>query len=305
MRKAKVTVPAVCTNIGPGIDSLALALGLHVTVTLVERDDTHFQIDSYGEDFAELPSDCFHPVMFAAIRVFQRLEEAPLGLRIDVRNAIPMGAGLGAEEAMTVAGLVGANSLMGTPLQRDELLRIGAEIVGSEHGLVAAMLGGLTASVADSKGVIHDRIDVEPFQVLVVVPVLEDYAVSRLQWPVSVDMADALYNLGRQVLFTEALRSQDFTVLGRVMGDHLLEPYLARHIPGFQQVRESARKLGAAGVTICGNGPALLVLAKANHYRIGDAMQAVFDELNVLSRVWTLTVDTQGVVVTAAEIHPR
>ncbi len=301
MRKAKVTVPAVSTNLGPGVQSLGLALGLHLTATLIERGDTRLVIESHGEGSADLTPDCYHPVMYAAIRVFQRLEDSPLGLRVDVQNMIPLNSGLGAEAAMTVAGLVGANNLMGTPLSRDNLIAMGAELMGRPDGVIAAMLGGLTLSAAGDGGGLYRRIDVEPLRVVVVVPQLDDYDPAVIPLPKTVALADAVYNLGRQVLVADALRTSDFELLGQAMDDRLLRPHLSAHIPGLAEAFEAARRAGAVAVTVSGEGPALLAFALYNHYKIADAIQSVFDRHDIMSRAWTLPVDTQGVVITAAE----
>lgn len=305
MRKARVTVPAVCTNLGPGIESLGLALGLHVSAAFVERSDSTLLIETHGEGGADLPADCYHPVMYAAVRVFQQVEDSPLGLRLDVRNAIPLNIGLGAEEAMTVAGLIGANNLMGMPLTRDDLIALGVEILGRADGLVAAMLGGLTIAARGGSGAVFQRVDVAPLKVLVVVPQLEHYDPEDLSLPETIAYADAVANIGRAELMVEALRGGDFRLLSQVLTDQVLDPYLGEHIPGYREAVDAALKSGALGVTISGNGPALLIFAAANHYRIADAVQSIFDSRDILSRVWTLLVDTQGVVVTAAEMHPE
>ncbi len=302
MRKAKVTVPAVCTNLGPGVESLSLALGMHVTATFVERSDSQLIIETHGEDSADLTPDCYHPVMYAAIQVFQRVEDSPTGVRIDIRNGIPLQSGLGGEEAMTIAGLIGANSLMGNPLERADLLAMGTEIMGRADGLLGAMLGGLTISAAGSEGaVLYRRIDVSPLKVLVVLPEIADYDPETIQLSRKVDVDDALFNLGRYGLVIEALRTGDFDLLGQAWSDRLLTPLVERAIPSYAEVVRTAREAGATAVTISGQGPALLVFALANHYKIADAIQTVFDARDVLSRVWTPTIDTQGVVVTAAE----
>ena len=305
MRKAKVTVPAVSTNLGPGVESLGLALSIHVTATFLERSDSQLLIETHGEDSADLSPDCYHPVMYAAIRVFQQLEDSPAGLRIDIRNAIPLQSGLGAEEAMTVAGLIGANSLMGNPLERDELLAIGAEIMGRADGLIGAMLGGLTLCAADADGPpLYRRLNVSPYKVLIILPQIVDYETDLVHPPAKLNAEDALFNLGRLGLAVEALREGDFELLGRAFHDRLLTPALEHTIPGYHEAIQAAYDAGAAAVTVSGQGPALLAFTLFNHYKIADAVQSVFDTRDILSRVWTLTVDTQGVVVTAAETLP-
>jgi homoserine kinase len=305
MRKAKVTVPAVSTNLGPGVESLGLALSMHVTATFVERSDSQLLIETHGEDSADLSPDCYHPVMYAAIRVFQRLEDSPAGLRIDIRNAIPLQSGLGAEEAMTVAGLIGANSLMGNPLERDELLAIGAEIMGRADGLIGAMLGGLTMCAAEEEGpLLYRRMSITPYKVLIILPQITDYEAELVQPAAKLNAKDALFNLGHLALAVEALREGDFELMGRTFHDRLLTPALEHTIPGYHQAIQAAYDAGAAAVTVSGQGPALVVFTLFNHYKIADAVQSVFDTRDILSRVWTLTVDTQGVVVTAAETLP-
>lgn len=304
MRKVIVTVPAVSTNLGPGLGSLGLALGLHVTAAFLERNDTQLLVETHGEGGSDLSPDCYHPVMYAAVRVFQRVEDAPLGLRVDVRNRIPVDVGLGAEDAMTVAGLVGANNLLGMPLSREELVLLGGEILDRADGVAAAMLGGLVVTARTDQRPVFRRVNVPTFKVLLVTPQLDSYAEVVSALPDSVSFAAALKNLGRQALVVEALRSEDFELLGSVLMDDLLEPGLVRHIPAFAAARQAALDAGAVGVTISGRGPSLVVFATGNHYRIADAVQSVFDEQGVLSRVWTVPVDTQGVVVTAADLTP-
>lgn len=305
MRKAKVTVPAVCTNLGPGVESLGLALGLHLNATLIERSDTRVVIDSHGEGASELTPDAYHPVMYAAIRVFQKLEDSPLGLRIDVENKIPLKSGLGAEAAMAVAGLVGANNLMGTPLQQNELIALGAELLDRPDGVIAALLGGLTISASGNGDFLYRRVDVGSLRVVIVLPEVEGYDPEVIGRPDEVALVDAVYNLGRQALVADALRTNDFDLLGKALDDRLLRPRMEAHIPALIPAIEAAKEAGAVAVTVSGEGPALLIFALYNHYRIADAVQAVFDEHDVMSRAWTLPVDTQGVVITAAETLSR
>ncbi|MBN1964959.1 MAG: homoserine kinase, partial [Anaerolineae bacterium] len=252
MRKAKVTVPAASTNLGPGIESLGLALNLYVTATFIERNDTRLVIDSSGEDIATLSPDCLHPVMYAAVRVFQRLENGPLGLRIHVENSIPLGVGLGGRAAMTVAGLIGANNLMDMPLGRDQLVALGTELLGHADGLVTAMLGGLTVSAAGGESVLYRRLELgKRPQVVVAVPRLPEYGPDRIVRPLIVDLPDAVHNLGRVALVVDALRTGDFDLLAQALDDRLLRAQFSKRIPGFDAAVYAAREAGAAAVTVC------------------------------------------------------
>jgi homoserine kinase len=146
--------------------------------------------------------------------------------------------------------------------------------------------------------------NISPYKVLIILPQIADYDADLIRPAAKLNAEDALFNLGRLALAVEALRDGDFELLGRTFHDRLLTPALERTIPGFHEAIEAAYEAGAAAVTVSGLGPAFLVFTLFNHYKIADAVQSVFDTRDILSRVWTLTVDTQGVVVTAAETLP-
>ena len=134
MHKVNVSVPAVSTNIGPGLDVLGLALNLRNVVEMSLTYDDRLRVEVRGEGTGILPENVHNPVMAAAIRLFQALEQAPPGLNVVCANAIPLDAGLGARTALIVGGLVGANNLLGGPFQREVLHPVGfAEVEGTDH----------------------------------------------------------------------------------------------------------------------------------------------------------------------------
>lgn len=300
MRTAKISVPAVSANLGPGMQSVGLALALHVSVTLSERRDTRLLVDMRGEGSTQLPPDVNNPVIYAAVRVFQRMEDAPLGLHADIRNQIPLGVGLGSQHALTVAGLVGANVLMESPLSRDELITIGAELTGRPDSIVAAMLGGLTVTSRDEGRILARRMEVVPLKLIVVAPRILDYDPALQDVPVP-SIPAAVHNLGRVALLVDALRRGDFDLLAQTLDDQLLEPHLAGRIPGFNAAVQAAKAAGAVGVSISGDGPALLIFALYNHRVITSRVEAAFNEAGFDARSWVLAADTQGVVISAAE----
>jgi homoserine kinase len=299
MTIVRVTIPATSANLGPGFDCLGLALGLHNVIEMVEIAQG-LAIEISGEGGNTLPLDQRNVVVRAANALFDRVGQRPTGLYIAQGNDIPAGSGMGSSAAALVGGLVGANMLIGEPLGRDELLQMAVELEGHPDNVSPAMLGGLVMSSFTEDGFAARRIAMPGMQVAVVLPsVITSTREQRAALPQQVSMKDAVANIGRALLVTEALREADYDLLNRVMKDRLHEPYRRKSIPGFQQVLNAAYEAGAAAVVISGAGPSVIAFGAENHKAIVAAMiQAFRDKGNVSARGWVLPVDSQGVRVT-------
>ncbi len=302
MRRVKITLPATVTNLGPGIHSLGLALGLYTTVEITERTDEALVVEPEGEGAGRYSVGLQHPVVLALIQVCQRLERAPLGLTVKISNQIPLGSGLGAEAAFLIAGIIGANNLLGNPLSRAEVLDMAAQISKRPDHTVTAILGGLTASMSNAGALVYKTFPVSAPKVIVVLPQLDPYPLSdHTAPPERVSFEDAVYNISRIPLLLDAFRSGDLGQLGQLMQDKLLTPVLRPHISGYEQVAEAARQAGAQAISLCGSGPALAVFASTGHKKLAEAIEVAFESAGVKSRSWVVSVDTQGVVVSIAQ----
>ncbi len=300
MRKVKITLPATVTNLGPGVHTLGLALGLYTTVEITERSDEALVVEPEGEGAGHYSIGLQHPVVLALIRVFQRLERAPLGLTVKITNQIPVASGLGAEAAFQVAGVVSANNLLGNSLSRAEVLEMAAQLSRRPDHTVTAILGGLTASFVNADTLIYRTFPVSSPRVVVVLPAIDNYP-DDAGAPERVTFDDAVHNLNRIPLLVEALRSGDLVQIGRLMDDKILAPLLRPHISGYDHVVAIAHRAGAKAITISGNGPALVAFASSGHKKLAEAMEAAFENAGVRARSWIVPVDTQGVVVSIAQ----
>ncbi len=298
MRKIRITLPATATSLGPGVNSLGLALGLYCTVEISERRDETLLVETDGEGAGRYPVGLRHPVTLGMMRVFQRQERAPLGLTVRVTNHIPPDSGLGAEAVLWVAGIIGANNLLGNPFSRRTVLDLAARVTRQPDSAITAILGGLTASVLDEDTLIYRTFSAAPLTVVVVLPQLEHYAADM--HPERMPLADALFNISRVPLLLDALRDGDLKLIAQVLQDRLRLPHLKPQIPGYDRAVEMALRTGAAAVTLCGSGPALIAFAETEHRRIATAIELAFEDVGIAARSWVLPVDTQGVVVSVA-----
>ncbi len=299
MYKVKITLPAAVTNLGPGLNSLGLALGLYTTVEISRRNDEALVVETEGEGAGRYGMGLRHPVALAMMRVFQKQERTVLGLTVKISNHIPINSGLGAEAAFWVAGVIGANNMLGAVYNRAQILEITAQVSGMPTQTVTSILGGLTTSLMNGDSLTYRALPTAGFMAIVALPELDAYDVTKVK-PERVPLYDALYNLSRTPLLVEALRAGDLKLLAQVLDDRLHMPYVKSHVTGYDHVAEMARRAGAQVVTLCGDGPAMIAFADNNHKKIATTMEVAFENAGVRARTWVVSVDTQGVVVSVA-----
>jgi homoserine kinase len=301
MYRVKITLPATITDLGPGLGSLGLAIGLYTTVELSLRDDQQLIVDTEGEGTGGYGIGLRHPVALAIMRVFQQQERAILGLNVKVHNQIPINSGLGAEAAFWVAGVIGANNMLSTPYKRADLTAIAAQISGLTCQTITSIMGGLTASFMNTDGPIYRALPVRSLYVAIVLPELERYQsdIATVK-PERVPLTDALFNLSRVPLLVEALRTGDIDLISQLIDDRLHVPFLKSFIQGYDDAVEAARAAGALAVTLSGDGPAMIAFARANHDEIATQMKLAFVPHGIKARSWIVPIDTQGVVISVA-----
>jgi homoserine kinase len=303
MPPVTVRVPATTANLGPGFDCLGLALDLWNQAAF-SLHGAGIRLEIQGEGAGQLPENAENLLFQALTRVYQACgQPLPPGLHIRCRNRIPLGSGLGSSAAAILAGLLGANALLGSPLSSAELLRIGTDMEGHADNLGAALLGGLVivASQPDKQGeagrksFILKKISIPPPAVAVAIPRLElSTRAARAALPAQVPLADAVYNLGRTALVIEALRQGDLELLGQVMDDHLHQPYRLPLIPGAAQALQAARQAGASAAALSGAGPAIAAFSHGGAEAIAAAMAAAFQQAGVPARGLALRVSDAG-----------
>ncbi|OLB74479.1 MAG: homoserine kinase [Actinobacteria bacterium 13_2_20CM_2_71_6] len=147
----RVRVPATSANLGPGFDSLGLALRLYDEVT-AQVTGTGIRVRVTGEGAGELPEDESHLVVRCALDTFDRLGGRPPGLALTCHNSIPQARGLGSSSAAIVAGILAARALVegGTEkLDDPAVLRLASEIEGHPDNVAPCLLGGFTIAWED------------------------------------------------------------------------------------------------------------------------------------------------------------
>lgn len=298
MYKVQVNVPAALHHLGPGLNTLGLALSLHVHIEMTTRSDGELTITLLGEGKDSLPTNFRNPVLKAAARLFQLREAAPAGLNIVIENRIPLGVGLDAEAALLIGGLVAANNVIDGGFDQHDIINLAQEIGISHISALTAVLGGLNICLDDGER-FHKSLEPPPLKIVLVAPRLPDYAaLTQNLMPQTVSLRDAAFNIGRSIFLIDALMAGDFDMLSSAIQDHLYQEAFIAQIPGYAQAVEAAKASGAAAVTLASTGPGVIAFAPYNHALIADAMSQAFQQAGVSEcRTWTLGIDGQGVTV--------
>ncbi len=190
-----------------------------------------------------------------------------------------MARGLGSSSACIVAGLVGANTLLGNPLNPDEIVDLAAQIEGHPDNTAPALLGGIVTAVFDGKKV--HWVKQEVYTKLKFAAIIPDFELktekARACLPSEVAHKDAVYNLSRAALFSASLLTGKFENLRTAVHDKLHQPYRMELIPNAREVFDIAYNHGAYGVYISGAGPTIVAIADENNTYFAGKMKFSLD----------------------------
>jgi homoserine kinase len=285
-----VDVPATTANIGPGFDCLGAALDLanRFVLDVIEGDGERFDLIIEGSEGTHLRGGPDNLVYRAAQRVWREAGEEPVALRARVELAVPPARGLGSSATAIVAGLVGANALMGEPLSREKLLELAIDLEGHPDNVVPSLVGGLclTARAASQRWRVLRCEWSERVKAVVAIPGIRlSTSEARRALPRSIPIQDAVINLGALTLLLQGLRTGSGDLISDGLHDRLHEPYRWGLIQGGRTVREAALSAGAWGCVISGAGPTLLALCSEERAEgVGEAMVAAWQGEGVSSK---------------------
>jgi homoserine kinase len=303
-----VRAPATSANLGPGFDSLALALALHdVTVARVTSGGLNIEVSGEGSDTAGQGEA--HLVARAMRATFDRLGGQPPGIALRSRNAIPHGRGLGSSAAAIVTGVLAARGLVrGGPerLPDHEVLTLAAGLEGHPDNVAACLAGSLTIAWTSGPAAGEGNTAATPSAVhMVRLTVLEQIrpvlcvpgqvlatATARGALPPTVPHQDAAANSARSALLVAALTQTPAVLLDATV-DYLHQGYRAEVLPQAADLLGRLRAEGVAAV-LSGAGPAVLAFTVAGTGPGPDLVDSIAAETGTVWRISPLDVDLHG-----------
>lgn len=281
-----IKVPSTSANLGPGFDALGLALDLWNESTFELADD--FTVYIEGEGNNRLHPGRKNMIVRTAQKFADHVGKKLPSFIVRCDNRIPLGSGLGSSAAATLTGILAANILTDSNLSDDEILGIATEIEGHPDNVAPALMGGLVVSTVNDQKVLARKLPIAPLHITVVLPDFHfPTKEARNSLPRKVKMQDAVHNISRAVLVTEAFRSGDLSLLSEAMTDMLHQPYRMPLIPGAKEAMQAMKAEGASAVALSGAGPSLIAFTKEEPL-IQDIKQK-FEETSFEARLYGVT----------------
>ncbi|GGO62580.1 homoserine kinase [Microbacterium nanhaiense] len=301
MRTVEVRVPATSANLGPGFDTLGLALSIYDELTVSALDGHEIDIAVEGTGAAEIPTDASNLILRTIRYAYEAVGRQAPGIRIRARNGIPHGRGLGSSGSAVVAGLLAAKGLLdGVATFSDaDLLRLATEIEGHPDNVAPALFGGLTIAWTDDEMPRHKKLLVHRgVSPLVFVPDRTmSTSTARSVLDPAVSREDAVFNVSRSALLIAAL-TQSPDLLMAATEDRLHQNSRAAAMPETDSLVRALRAAGFAAV-VSGAGPSVLVLADGPGRRL-DAVAVADAHTSGTWQPLMLAVDFLGGTVRAS-----
>jgi len=303
VRSVRIHVPCSTSNLGPGYDSIGLALGLSNEFDF-ERIPSGVEIVLRGTGIDSLESGEQNRTYRAFRAVHERAGEPPPGVRIVQQNRVPIARGLGGSATAVLAGTTAGLLFAGADASPSVVLDHSIAIETHPDNLTPSLVGGLTVSSVDDGHVTFVR--VTPPSELTTVTLIPDRVLetgaARRVVPETFSRDDVVFNIRGAAMLMAALAVGDLDPLRLAMRDRLHQPYRVPLLPGMDDIFAAALRAGSPGVALSGAGSGIFAFAYPDAAEgIGEAMQREARKHGIDSYALHLPIDHRGLQIVSVE----
>ena len=288
----RVTVPASTANIGPGFDTLGLALNMYNMYTF-EETESGLQIEGCPDEYINEENLVYKAFIITAKEIGKNVK----GLKISLKTEIPVSRGLGSSSACIVGGVYGANALFNGNLTKDELFKIAVKIEGHPDNIAPAVYGGLTASIVEDDMPYCMKYNLnEKLKFCALIPDFETSTCeARKLLPKDVSYKDAVFNVSRVAVLLKALEEGNLQIINVALKDRLHHQYRKTLIHECDEIKKISIENGSAAIFISGSGPTLMNIIENPEFT--NRIKGSIMELKHNWVVKFLQADTEGATV--------
>ncbi len=300
MNSVTVRAPATTANLGPGFDSIGMALDIWNELTITRGK---FSVSTTGEGADLVPQDTRNLIVTGVEAMFHHINEPLPALQYECTNSIPFARGMGSSSAAIVSGLVAGSAISGADLSKEDLTILAADIEGHPDNVAPAIYGGCTVGVRHgSDKWIVDRVNLpEDLHAVLFVPeMLMNTHESRAVLPDQISRSDAVFNIGRAALLVNALSSGKLQLLKYATDDRLHQPHRTHAFKAMPHLIKAALVGGAHGAFLSGAGPSVLALATGNEMTISHEMSEAARTFGVDGKPMIMAVAHAGASVVSS-----
>lgn len=307
LHSVTVRVPGNTANLGPGFDTIALALGIYVWLRfdIVAQASADIPlVENFGAIAKALPGDESNLVYKVCKKLWQGNPEILSRLRIKIYSDIPMGRGLGSSASAIAGAAWAAYKLAGKEPDLPELLKQSIAFEGHADNLSAAFYGGVVicARAHNADEILTQRLSwPDEWKAVIVVP---QYPLStekaRSVLPPQVKLTDAVENLQRTAMLVSSICLGKERLMIEALHDKLHEPYRCALVPELSLLQKFVTPLPVLGCVLSGAGSSILVLVQEKHrFKVEEQIRVWASEQKRIEAVLSLDVDGEGLV----EVH--
>ena len=293
----KIKVPGTSANIGPGFDTLGLALNIFNEIT-VEKKNSGIEV-LWDIPNPNIPLED-NLVYVALVHTLKKYKKEDLGCTVRMTKVdIPISRGLGSSAAAIVCGIYAAHYLMDYSLSTKDIVNIATELEGHPDNVAPAILGNMILSVMTSDTVLYSKIDFpEEIKFNVLIPNFKlSTEKARSVLPGSYSTADCVSNASRLALMLNFLKEKRYNDLRVCLEDKIHQPYRFELINNSLDIFEKSKELGALGEFISGAGPTLITWVDKNEESYKKELQKYLDTLDDKWEIKDLTINTTGTII--------
>ena len=289
----RITVPATSANVGPGFDSVGIAVSKYLTIDVLEAQENWWIEHDLGE---EIPSNEENLLLQTALQVASDLPPH----RLKMTSEVPLARGLGSSSSVIVAGIELANQLGKLTLSDEDKLEIATKIEGHPDNVAPAIFGNLVVASYVDQQTNHL---VLPFPECALVAFVPNYELktsdSRNVLPSEWTYKEAVAASAIANVAIAALAKGDLRVAGKAIeADRFHERYRQQLVAEFPQVKEVAHQHDAYATYLSGAGPTIMTLLPVEH---AEAFAKDLESKGLNGQVFSLKIDTTGVKVENSE----
>jgi len=254
----KITVPGSTANLGPGFDSVGLALGKYLTLEVKKAEERIFI--PMTDHVKDIPTNDQNLIAKVAIKVAENYNQTLPACEVKVWSDIPMARGIGSSAAAIIAGIELSNQLCGLQLTDEEKLRIASLEEGHPDNVGASLYGGLVVGLHQEDKTELVCVKEVNVDAVVVVPKYEVFTSdARNVLPQELAYKTAVEASAISNMLIAGLLTNDWHLVGNMMSKDLFhQPYRGKLIPEIQAVQEKVEALGAYGSALSGAGPTVI-----------------------------------------------
>ena len=284
-KKVSIKVPGSTSNLGPGFDTLGLAINLFLKLEAETSDK--LQINVHGEGEKEIPKNNNNLIYRSYQEYFKYVNEPSIPIRLSLKNEIPLKRGLGSSGAAIVGGILTARKFANKKVTDEELLNIAASVEGHADNVTPSLFGGLNACCMIKNKVIASKIKFpKRIKLIAVIPDLNiSTKKARAILPKQINFKDAVFNVQRISLLLNSFYTNDFDNMKYYLCDKLHQDYRKEFVPGFDSAVKKGVEAGALGIYLSGSGPTIMAFCKNNNKIIAKVIVDVLKKKNIACRV--------------------